>query len=75
MLFDRTIRENIIYGLENDNISHERIQQVLEQANIKNFIDTLPEVSSIENAPYLLQQCFELEKLRIKFNLNFTQTR
>ncbi|PAV62371.1 hypothetical protein WR25_23879 [Diploscapter pachys] len=43
VLFDRTIRENIIYGLENDNISHERIQQVLEQANIKNFIDTLPE--------------------------------
>ncbi|PAV90843.1 hypothetical protein WR25_04852 [Diploscapter pachys] len=42
VLFDRTIRDNIIYGLEERNISNERIHQVLELANIKGFVDTLP---------------------------------
>ncbi|PAV72461.1 hypothetical protein WR25_02646 isoform C [Diploscapter pachys] len=42
VLFDRTIRDNIVYGLEERNISNERIHQVLELANIKGFVDTLP---------------------------------
>ncbi|PAV56625.1 hypothetical protein WR25_08064 [Diploscapter pachys] len=43
VLCNRTIRENVIYGLENDNISSDQIYQVLEHANIRSFVDSLPQ--------------------------------
>lgn len=41
ILFHGTIRENIIYGLKN--IDEQRFQQVLIDANVKEFIDNLPD--------------------------------
>lgn len=41
ILFTGTIRENILYGMEN--VSEEKFQKVLEQANINEFLDTLPD--------------------------------
>lgn len=41
ILFSGTIRENITYGL--DDISEEEFQKVLEDANLMDFIESLPE--------------------------------
>uniref|UniRef100_A0A914CAD8 ABC-type xenobiotic transporter n=1 Tax=Acrobeloides nanus TaxID=290746 RepID=A0A914CAD8_9BILA len=43
ILFDRSIRENIIYGLEDKNISEEEIQNATRLANIEKFISELPD--------------------------------
>ena len=40
ILFSGTIRDNILYGMEN--VSEEQLQKVVEQANITEFIDKLP---------------------------------
>ena len=40
ILFSGTIRDNITYG--NETISDERVLEVVEQANLKEFIDSLP---------------------------------
>jgi ATP-binding cassette subfamily B (MDR/TAP) protein 1 len=45
ILFDRSIRENIIYGLEDKNISEEEIQNATRLANIEKFISELPDVN------------------------------
>lgn len=39
-----SIRENIAYGLEN--VSEERVIEAAKMANLHDFIDSLPEVSS-----------------------------
>lgn len=41
ILFNGTIKENILYGL--DGIDDETFEKVIEQANIKEFLDTLPD--------------------------------
>lgn len=41
ILFKGTIRENITYGMRH--VSEEQIQQVLDLANIREFVDKLPE--------------------------------
>ena len=41
ILFSGTIKENIVYGL--DNYSEERLQEVIDLANIREFIDKLPD--------------------------------
>ena len=41
VLFPGTIKENIVYGL--DNVTEEQINQVVELANIKEFVDDLPD--------------------------------
>lgn len=41
ILFSGTIKENIVYGLKN--YSPERLEQVLELANIREFTDKLPD--------------------------------
>ncbi len=43
-LFDLSIRENIAYGLRDNDHSMEAIIEAAKQANIHDFIDTLPEV-------------------------------
>ncbi len=40
ILFSGTIRDNITYG--NENISDEQVYKVIEQANLKELIDSLP---------------------------------
>jgi ABC-type multidrug transport system fused ATPase/permease subunit len=44
ILFDCSIRENILYGLEEMKISDEKIIESAKLANIHNFIDELPDV-------------------------------
>jgi len=46
ILFDRTIRENIAYGIDNDQVSFEDIQEAAKQANIHDEIIAFPEVNS-----------------------------
>lgn len=41
ILFDGTIRDNILYGSKN--VSEERLQQVVEAAALKDFVASLPE--------------------------------
>ena len=36
-----TLRENIVYNLKN--VSDERLNQILEETNLKHFVDTLPQ--------------------------------
>jgi ATP-binding cassette subfamily B (MDR/TAP) protein 1 len=45
ILFDRTIGENIAYGDNSRKPSQEEIESAAKQANIHNFITTLPLVS------------------------------
>jgi ATP-binding cassette, subfamily B (MDR/TAP), member 1 len=48
ILFDCSIRENILYGMaEQDKIGHEQIVRVCELANVHNFILGLPEGEKI----------------------------
>uniref|UniRef100_A0A914DQ75 Uncharacterized protein n=1 Tax=Acrobeloides nanus TaxID=290746 RepID=A0A914DQ75_9BILA len=42
-LFAGSIKENIIFGLEDENISNEQIDQALEIANAKNFVYNFPQ--------------------------------
>lgn len=42
-LMDDTIRNNIAYGIDESEIDDNRIEQVLEEAQLKEFIDTLPD--------------------------------
>ncbi len=42
-LVDESIRENIAFGIDADKISDERIWQVLEEAQLKEFVEELPE--------------------------------
>ena len=42
-LVDEPIRNNIAFGIADDEIDDERIWQVLEEAQLKDFIKTLPE--------------------------------
>ena len=46
MLFDRTIQENISYGVE-DQVTHDDIVQAAKLANIHQFVLTLPAVKYI----------------------------
>ncbi len=41
ILFNGTIKENILYGL--DGVDDKTFEKVIEQANIKEFLDTLPD--------------------------------
>lgn len=42
-LLDDTIRNNVAYGVEEENISDERVWEVLEEAQLKEFIEGLPD--------------------------------
>lgn len=42
-LVDETIRENIALGIDEDCIDEERLWQVLEEAQLKEFVESLPE--------------------------------
>ena len=42
-LVDETIRENIAFGIDEDQISDERIWQVMEEAQLADFVRTLPD--------------------------------
>lgn len=44
ILFDCSIRDNIVYGLENS-VTHEQIVQAAKLANIHDFILNLPQVA------------------------------
>lgn len=46
-LFAGTIRENIIFGLEDEGVSDEQITQALEMANAKTFVYNFPQVFSL----------------------------
>ncbi|EFW98992.1 ABC multidrug transporter mdr1 [Grosmannia clavigera kw1407] len=41
-LFDGTIRDNIIFGVEDENFSEEAVMQACKDANILDFISSLP---------------------------------
>ncbi len=42
-LIDDTIKHNIAYGLEDNEIDDDRINKVIEEAQLKEFIDSLPD--------------------------------
>ena len=42
-LIDESIRENIAFGIDEDKIDEKRIWEVLEEAQLKEFIEELPE--------------------------------
>ena len=42
-LVDESIRENIAFGIDGDKIDDERIWKVLEEAQLKEFVEELPE--------------------------------
>lgn len=42
-LIDESIRDNIAFGIDRDKISDERIWEVLEEAQLKEFIEELPD--------------------------------
>lgn len=42
-LIDESIRDNIAFGIDADKIDDERIWEVLEEAQLKEFIEELPE--------------------------------
>uniref|UniRef100_A0A0K0DXY4 ABC-type xenobiotic transporter n=1 Tax=Strongyloides stercoralis TaxID=6248 RepID=A0A0K0DXY4_STRER len=43
ILFDCSIRENILYGLEDRHITDEEINKVIKESNIHEFIEKLPD--------------------------------
>ncbi|CEF61347.1 LP14331p [Strongyloides ratti] len=43
ILFDCSIRENILYGLEDKEITDEEINKVIKESNIHEFIESLPD--------------------------------
>ena len=44
VLFDRTLAENIMYGDNERNVSMDEVVEAAKQANIHNFIASLPQV-------------------------------
>jgi ABC-type multidrug transport system fused ATPase/permease subunit len=42
-LIDESIRDNIAFGIDADNIDEKRIWEVLEEAQLKEFVEELPE--------------------------------
>lgn len=42
-LIDESIRDNIAFGIDADNIDDKRIWEVLEEAQLKSFVEELPE--------------------------------
>lgn len=42
-LIDESIRDNIAFGIDADKIDEERLNKVLEEAQLKEFVDELPE--------------------------------
>ena len=42
-LFDESIRDNIAFGIDADRIDDKRIWEVLEEAQLKSFVEELPE--------------------------------
>ena len=46
VLFDTTIRENILYG--NDNVTEEEMIKAAKEANAHDFISKLPEVRQLK---------------------------
>lgn len=42
-LIDDTIRNNVAFGIDESNISEERVWKVLEEAQIKEYVESLPE--------------------------------
>ncbi len=42
-LIDESIRDNIAFGIDADNIDEKRIWEVLEEAQLKSFVEELPE--------------------------------
>jgi ABC-type multidrug transport system fused ATPase/permease subunit len=50
ILFDCSIRENIIYGLDANSVSESRIEESARLANIHSFIKELPDVSVLLNS-------------------------
>lgn len=46
ILFDRTIAENIAYGNNSQKVTMDEILDAAKQANIHNFVTSLPMVSS-----------------------------
>uniref|UniRef100_A0A915CZ45 ABC-type xenobiotic transporter n=1 Tax=Ditylenchus dipsaci TaxID=166011 RepID=A0A915CZ45_9BILA len=42
-LFNLSIRENIAYGIEQDEVTQKQIEEAAKLANIHNFVDSLPE--------------------------------
>lgn len=55
VLFDRSIAENIAYGDNCREVGHNEITAVAKQANIHDFIESLPNVS------YINECCFSDE--------------
>uniref|UniRef100_A0A0K0FAK5 ABC-type xenobiotic transporter n=1 Tax=Strongyloides venezuelensis TaxID=75913 RepID=A0A0K0FAK5_STRVS len=43
ILFDCSIKENILYGLEEESVSDKEIERVIRESNIYEFIETLPD--------------------------------
>uniref|UniRef100_A0AC35TT20 Multidrug resistance protein 1 n=1 Tax=Rhabditophanes sp. KR3021 TaxID=114890 RepID=A0AC35TT20_9BILA len=43
VLFDCSIRDNLLYGIEEQNISDDRIMEVLKMCNIWDFVNSLPD--------------------------------
>ena len=50
VLFDCSIKDNIIYGIpdgERDDVTMEQVEEAAKSANIHHFISSLPQVSSL----------------------------
>lgn len=63
ILFDCSIGENIAYGDNSRVVSQEEIVRAAREANIHNFIETLPEVSlpaKQESEPVAASQAYSL---------------
>ncbi|KAH8552424.1 P-loop containing nucleoside triphosphate hydrolase protein [Umbelopsis sp. PMI_123] len=43
VLFDMSLRANVAFGIEDENVSDEKILEAAEMANIRSLIDSLPE--------------------------------
>ena len=42
-LIDDTIKKNIVYGIDDDQIDNKKLEKAIELAQIKSFVDNLPE--------------------------------
>lgn len=49
ILFDCSIKENIVYGLPKGSVTDNEIEKVAREANIHSFITDLPQVNTIHN--------------------------
>ncbi len=55
ILFDCSIRENIIYGMDEHSVNEEKIIEAARLANIHKFVSELPEVSDISDSNKLFR--------------------